>query len=96
MTYVRGTSQPITIPTLQARINDLIRERESLKLTVAALSRQVRALNATPINARRSEAVCGTYSGYQKHLRDKETPCYPCKAARAEYTRTWRKLKAAA
>ena len=96
MTYVRGKAQPLTIPTLQAQVGDLLRERESLKRTIAALTRQVKALNAVPVNARRSEAVCGTYSGYQKHLRDKSTACYPCKAARAEYTRNYRKLRAVA
>lgn len=96
MTYIRGKSQTITIPGLQARISDLLRERESLKLTIAALTKQVQALNAVPVNTRRSEPVCGTYSGYQRHIRDKETPCYPCKAARAEYTRNWRQRQAAA
>ena len=96
MAYVRGKAQPLTIPTLQAQINELLLERASLKRTVNALANQVKALNATPVNARRSEAVCGTYSGYQKHLRDKTTACYPCKAARAEYTRNYRKLRACA
>lgn len=94
MSYIRGKATPVTIPVLQSRIRDLIRERESLKLTVAALSKQVQALNAVPVNTRRSVPVCGTYSGYQKHVRDKETPCYPCKAARAEYTRNYRQLRA--
>ena len=96
MTYIRGKSQPHTILALQATISDLLRERASMKRTIAALSSQVQALNAVPVNTRRSEPVCGTYSGYQKHIRDKEMPCYPCKAARAEYTRNYRKLKAAA
>ena len=95
MTYVRGKVQTITIPVLQARISDLQRERTSLKLTIAALSSQVQALNAIPVTFRRAEPVCGTYSGYQKHIRDKVTPCFPCKAARAEYTRNYR-AKAAA
>jgi hypothetical protein len=90
VTYVRGKAQPLTIPVLQAQISDLITERASLKRTIAALSNQVNALNAIPVNFRRSEPVCGTYSGYQKHIRDKVTPCFPCKAARAEYTRQHR------
>lgn len=94
MTYVRGKAQPLTIPTLQAQIADLLRERASLKRTIDALTNQVKALNAVPVNARKSEPVCGTYSGYQKHIRGKETPCYPCKAARAEYTRNYRALRA--
>ena len=96
MTYIRGKANPLTIPTLQAQVADLLRERESLKRTLNALTNQVKALNAVPVNARRSEAVCGTYSGYQKHLRDKTPACYPCKAARAEYTRNYRKLRAVA
>lgn len=96
MTYIRGKAQPITIPTLQAQINTLLLERASLRRTINALTNQVKALHAVPVNARRSEAVCGTYSGYQKHLRTDETPCYPCKAARAEYTRKYRKGRAAA
>jgi len=95
MTYKRGASQPVNIPTLQAVINDMRKERASLKMTIKALSDQVRALNAVPVNTRRAEPVCGTYSGYQKHIRNKETACFPCKAARAEYTRQYRKLKAA-
>lgn len=95
MSYIRGKAQPTNIPVLQAAIRDLQRERASLKLTIAALSSQVQALNAIPVNFRRAEPVCGTYSGYQKHIRDKETPCFPCKAARAEYTRNYRKAKVA-
>lgn len=95
MTYIHGKSQPLTIPVLQAQIRDMQRERTSLKLTIAALSSQVKALNAIPVNFRRAEPVCGTYSGYQKHIRDKETPCFPCKAARSEYTRNYRKARAA-
>lgn len=94
MSYVRGKSQPLNIMTLQAQIGDLLRERASLKQTISALSSQVQALNAVPVNARKAHPVCGTYSGYQKHIRDKETPCFPCKSARAEYTRNYRKLRA--
>ncbi|MGK3957872.1 hypothetical protein ACLKOZ_16970 [Arthrobacter sp. R4] len=94
MTYVRGKSQPAATQALQSVISDLLRERASMKRTIAALTSQVQALNAVPVNIRRAEPVCGTYSGYQKHIRDKEIPCYPCKAARAEYTRNYRKLKA--
>jgi uncharacterized coiled-coil DUF342 family protein len=96
MSYVRGKSQQLTIPVLQAQIRDMHRERESLRLTIAALSRQVQVLNAIPVNFRRADPVCGTYSGYQKHIRDKATPCLPCKAARSEYTRNYRKARAVA
>lgn len=94
MTYVRGKAQPLTIPTLQAQITDLLKERASLKRTINALSIQIQALNAVPVHTRRAEPVCGTYSGYQRHIRAKETPCHPCKCARAEYTRNYRKLRA--
>ena len=94
MAYVRGQAKPVTIPTLQAQIAELLQERASLKRTVNALSNQVKALNAVPVNARRSEAVCGTSSGYQKHIREKKTPCYACKAARAEYKRNYLKQRA--
>jgi hypothetical protein len=96
VTYVRGKSQPTNIATLQSQIRDLLNERASLKRTINALASQVQALNAVPVNTRRAEPVCGTYSGYQKHIRDKVTPCFPCKAARAEYTRNYRRLKAVA
>lgn len=33
----------------------------------------------------RRSAVCGTRSAYHRHLRLKETPCSPCKAAEADY-----------
>jgi len=96
MSYVRGKAQPLTIPALQAQVSDLMRERASLKRTIDALSTQVQALNAVPVNVRRAEPVCGTYSGYQKHIRDKEPTCFPCRAARAEYTRNYRASKSAA
>jgi hypothetical protein len=95
LAYIRGKAQILTIPVLQAQIGDLLKERASLKRTIAALSNQVQALNAVPVNTRKPAAVCGTSSGYQKHIREKEKPCYPCKAARAEYTRNYRKLTAA-
>lgn len=95
MTYIRGHATPLTIPALQSQIGDLIKERESLKQTIRALSSQVRALNAVPVNTRRATPVCGTYSGYQKHLRDGTPTCFACRAARADYTRNYRKTKQA-
>jgi len=32
----------------------------------------------------------GTYAGYQSHRKDRETPCAPCRAANAAYTRRMR------
>lgn len=90
-TYVRRQATPLTIPALQAQIGDLLKERESLRRTINALSGQVKALNAVPVNTRRAEPVCGTYSGYQKHIRDKEPTCFACRAARAEYARNYRR-----
>lgn len=34
---------------------------------------------------KRSLVECGTYAGYQKHLRDRTAPCYDCKTARNAY-----------
>ena len=106
MSYVHGKSkQQPNLPTmqhqihtLQTQVGSLLVEREALRQTIETLTAQLRAMYVVPANHRKHEAVCGTYSGYQKHLRDKDTPCYPCKAARAEYTRNYRKrtLKAAA
>jgi hypothetical protein len=40
--------------------------------------------------SKRERPSCGTYGGYQAHLRRKETPCQPCRDAAAEYQRNWR------
>lgn len=95
-TYKGNQPQHGSTAALERRIEDLVRERESLRQTITALAGQVKALGATPANHRRAMPVCGTYSGYQKHLRDKTGTCLPCRAARAEYTRNYRKLRAAA
>jgi len=34
---------------------------------------------------------CGTYSGYQRHYRQRETACAPCKKAASNYTLEWQK-----
>lgn len=34
---------------------------------------------------------CGTYAGYQRHGRRGETPCTPCREARAQWQREYRK-----
>lgn len=34
---------------------------------------------------------CGTYSGYQRHYRNKEVACDPCKKAASDYSRQWQK-----
>lgn len=39
----------------------------------------------------RSPIACGTYAGYQKHLRSQETPCDDCKAANAAMSRERRR-----
>lgn len=91
MGYVRNTAQPRTMQSLESRIAELLAERASLKRTIDALAGQVKALNATPVNIRKAVPVCGTHSGYQKHIRDKSTTCFACRAARAEYTRNYRK-----
>lgn len=35
---------------------------------------------------------CGTYSGYQTHGKNKETPCDPCRLAANKYRKEKRKL----
>lgn len=35
----------------------------------------------------RRVAACGTRSGYNRHLRNHETPCNPCREANAAYRR---------
>ena len=34
---------------------------------------------------------CGTHSGYQRHYRNKEVACDPCKKAASDYSRQWQK-----
>jgi hypothetical protein len=34
--------------------------------------------------------LCGTYAGYLRHTRAKETPCEECRAANTLYMRLWR------
>lgn len=92
MSYVRNRPSTIaTVPALQNQVRELLMERAALRQTVQALTAQLKAMNTVPANHRKPEAVCGTYSGYQKHIRAQEAACYPCKAARAEYTRNYRK-----
>lgn len=33
---------------------------------------------------------CGTYAGYQQHIRLKDKPCTPCRIANREYARKYR------
>ena len=39
----------------------------------------------------RKEIKCGTYSGYQRHYRQKETACAECKAAAVQYVIEYQK-----
>lgn len=39
----------------------------------------------------RTDPRCGSYSGYQRHIRSKETPCAECKAAQRAYQNARRK-----
>lgn len=34
--------------------------------------------------------LCGTYAGYLRHVRAKESPCEECRAANTLYMRLWR------
>ena len=38
----------------------------------------------------KTETVCGTYAGYQRHARRRENACDECKAAARDYMRDFR------
>lgn len=38
-------------------------------------------------------ATCGTYGGYQSHMRRAETACEPCRQARNAYARSRRSVR---
>jgi hypothetical protein len=42
----------------------------------------------------RGPAECGTRPGYIRHLRENENPCQPCRDAKNEYDRGYRKRRA--
>jgi hypothetical protein len=42
------------------------------------------------VKAAETVAVCGTRSGYQKHVREDTSPCTPCRIANREYMRKYR------
>lgn len=46
--------------------------------------------DAPKTRQRRSEAVCGTDPGYQRHVRERTTPCAPCREARRLRMAEWR------
>lgn len=48
------------------------------------------------IRHRNPQPICGTYSGYSKHMRDKEKPCADCSKAQVIYKREYRARKRAA
>ena len=37
----------------------------------------------------RNSPRCGTYSGYSRHRRNREAPCYACSTAKNIYLRRW-------
>lgn len=39
---------------------------------------------------------CGTIAAYNRHVKRRDPACQPCRAARAEYSRQWRRAKAMA
>jgi hypothetical protein len=50
-------------------------------------------LDPEPVKRPKRElAPCGEWGGYQRHLRDKTTPCAECRKAAREYKRRWRFL----
>lgn len=48
------------------------------------------------VRPRNTAPLCGTYSGYVKHRKTKETPCRKCMDAGANYQREYRARKRAA
>ena len=48
---------------------------------------------ALPLRPRGVESLCGTHSGYVKHVRDHTDPCHDCRNARATYQRDYRARK---
>jgi hypothetical protein len=49
-----------------------------------------------PLKLRDNIPECGTYSGYARHIRLKNTPCRLCLNARGDYQRGYRARKSAA
>ena len=45
---------------------------------------------SAPKKTRQRVAKCGTYGGYQKHRRQGEPACEPCRKANANYHRGYR------
>jgi hypothetical protein len=43
-----------------------------------------------------SPDACGTWGGYQRHVKFKVTPCEACKQASREYQKQWRDSRKAA
>ncbi|MEU0200874.1 MULTISPECIES: hypothetical protein [unclassified Streptomyces] len=55
------------------------------------------SLGLTPSTPpRKAIAECGTYSGYCRHIRRRETPCQLCRDAKNTYDRAYRDEKRAA
>lgn len=48
------------------------------------------------VRPRNTAPLCGTYSGWSKHMRGKEKPCRACKNAQILYQREYRAKKRAA
>lgn len=40
---------------------------------------------------RKITCECGTFAAYRRHLRNKETPCQPCKTANTQYLKDRKK-----
>lgn len=82
--------------SLELRHAEMVKQLADAERLAAALRNQVKMLMAVPVDHRKPESVCGTHAAYVKHVRLGETPCFPCKVARANYQREYRARKVAA
>ena len=73
------------------------RIRKNLKISVRSPQSNYSSEGRDPfvkqVRAKTSTAMCGTVSGYSKHLRDKTRTCEACKEAKAEDMRKYHKNK---
>jgi hypothetical protein len=69
---------------------------DELKLTDAGREADADGFPPRPIQAapkRQVRAACGTLSGYDRHIRYRQTPCAPCREARKLHDREYRQRK---
>lgn len=49
-----------------------------------------KSVKRKPQKPRKDHAPCGTKAAHKRHVYNGETPCGPCREAKAEYDRRWR------